>query len=269
MRCEIKGIEIHYEEVGRGKPIVMLHGFSLDHRVMVGCMEPVFSKRGWWRRIYPDLPGMGKTRGADWISNSEGMLDLVLQFIDEVVGEEGCALVGESYGGYLALGAVHRKPEVVKGLLLICPVVIADPSGRSLPSPATIYRDPELSLDSGNGEMFESIAVVQDKVHWQRFQEEVVPGMEAADSGFLEALHADGYPFSFDVNSTRFSKPTLLLLGRQDSVVGYMDALELAGNYPRGTIAVLDRAGHDLQIEQQGLFDALVEDWLARVESES
>ena len=38
------------------------------------------------------------------------------------------------------------------------------------------------------------------------------------------------------------------------------------GNYPRGTFAVLDRAGHNLQIEQETGFNALVNEWLDRVE---
>ena len=55
-------------------------------------------------------------------------------------------------------------------------------------------------------------------------------------------------------------------MGRQDATVGYRDAWELIENYPRGTFAILDRAGHNLQIEQEGLFNALVNEWLDRVE---
>ena len=61
-------------------------------------------------------------------------------------------------------------------------------------------------------------------------------------------------------------KPTLILAGRQDAMVGYRDAWKILENYPRGTFAVLDRAGHNLQIEQETLFNALVNEWLDRVE---
>jgi pimeloyl-ACP methyl ester carboxylesterase len=63
-----------------------------------------------------------------------------------------------------------------------------------------------------------------------------------------------------------FKAPTLIIAGRQDSAVGYRDMWSILENYPRGTFAVLDRAGHDLQIEQEGLFNALVNEWLNRVE---
>jgi hypothetical protein len=40
----------------------------------------------------------------------------------------------------------------------------------------------------------------------------------------------------------------------------------LLDNYPRGTFAVLDRAGHGLGGEQKGLFEALTQEWLMHVE---
>ncbi|MDU2241011.1 MAG: alpha/beta hydrolase, partial [Paenibacillus sp.] len=52
----------------------------------------------------------------------------------------------------------------------------------------------------------------------------------------------------------------------QDAAVGYADALRLLEQYPRGTFAVMDRAGHNLQIEQEGAFNALMNEWLDRIE---
>lgn len=63
-----------------------------------------------------------------------------------------------------------------------------------------------------------------------------------------------------------FEKPALFILGKQDASVGYKDAWDILDNYPRGTFAVLDRAGHNLQLEQVGLFNCLVNEWLDRVE---
>ena len=63
----------------------------------------------------------------------------------------------------------------------------------------------------------------------------------------------------------KFNKPTLILLGRQDSSVGYKDAWSILDNYPRATFAVLDKAGHNLQIEQVEVFNSLVNEWLVRI----
>lgn len=47
-----------------------------------------------------------------------------------------------------------------------------------------------------------------------------------------------------------FTKPALFLLGRQAASVGYKDTWKISDNYPRATFAVLDKAGHNLQLEQ-------------------
>ena len=113
----------------------MIHGMGVDHRTMKGCMEPVFqNRRDEWQRIYFDLPGMGKTKGVDWIKSSDGMLGFVLAFIDEVRPEEPFLVVGESYGGYIVRGVIRERPKDVDGMLLICPMVVADDEQRDVPS---------------------------------------------------------------------------------------------------------------------------------------
>lgn len=62
-----------------------------------------------------------------------------------------------------------------------------------------------------------------------------------------------------------FTRPTLILTGRQDSSVGYLDQFVPLPHYPRASFAVLDTAGHNLQFEQPELFEALMGDWLDRV----
>jgi pimeloyl-ACP methyl ester carboxylesterase len=116
MECELKNITVHYELFGEGRPMIMLHGTGVDHTYMVSDMEPLFKKRGGWKRIYPDLPGHGKTPGLDWITNQDKMLDVILDFIDKVIPGERFVLTGSSKGAYLARGVVHQRFESIDGL---------------------------------------------------------------------------------------------------------------------------------------------------------
>ena len=59
--CELPDGTVSYEEFGEGRAIVMMHGFGVDHTSMVRDMEPIFTKREGWRRIYLDMPGHGGT----------------------------------------------------------------------------------------------------------------------------------------------------------------------------------------------------------------
>ncbi len=272
LQCTLSKITVDYETIGAGKPIVMLHGYGVDRHLMKGCMEPIFQTQPGWRRIYLDLPGMGRTPGAEWIKNSDQMLEIVIEFIATVLPKENLVVAGESYGGYLARGLVKHQADRLDGVLLICPCIIAPRAQRRLPKFEVLEADPTLiaGLTVAEREEFVPMAVVQNATTWKRFQMEIMPGVALADEPFLTHLQRNGYAFSFDPDRLEqpFSKPVLLLTGRQDASVGYQDALTVIENYSRGTFVVLDKAGHNLQIEQAGLFEALVKEWLERVEKE-
>jgi pimeloyl-ACP methyl ester carboxylesterase len=269
MECNIGDISFFYESYGTGTPIILLHGYGSDHRLMTGCMEPIFAQQPEWRRIYLDLPGMGKTPGREHIQSSDDVLDVVVSFIDAVVGEQPFLIVGESYGGYLARGIVLRKFKQVAGMALVCPGIIAERSRRDVPPRTIIVENPRLlaTLDPGDAAEFDATAVVQDEGSWQRFRDDVLRGARVADRPLLEKVR-QRLEYSFDVDKLQqpFPGPVVFLLGRQDSMVGYRDAWNILENYPRATFVVLDRAGHNLQIEQPQLFHALISEWLDRVQ---
>lgn len=270
MECMLKDITLHYEVHGEGKPVIMLHGFTVDSGIMLGCMEPVFRNVPGYKRIYPDLPGMGKTKGESWITNSDQMLDIVIDFINKVIPGETFLLAGESYGGYLARGIIQRMAERVEGLLMLCPGIIMTPGWRNAPDHTVLEKDEALvsELEPSVAKGFASINVVLNRRVWEKYREDVLTGLSRADFPFLDNLYAKGYAFSFDVDkqAEKFTRPALILVGRQDSVVGYKDAWGILDNYPRATFAVLDKAAHNLQIEQENLFQCLVREWIDRVE---
>jgi pimeloyl-ACP methyl ester carboxylesterase len=253
---------LHVEQYGTGRPVLALHGFGPDHRLMVGCLEPVFARRPGFRRIYPDLPGMGASPAPPGLDSSDEMLALVGQFVGEVLGDEPFLLVGESYGGYLARALTRTRPDQVLGLALICPIgTTPSVSHRTLP-PRSVLRS---SVQVDPAGPFAQLAVVQSADTRARFDTEIRPGLEAADQA---ALHRVVQRYGLSINPESgdpYVRPTLILTGRQDDVVGWQDQLPLLAHYPRATFAVLDVAGHNLQIEQPGLFDALVTEWIDRV----
>ncbi|MGG4012575.1 alpha/beta fold hydrolase [Bacillus smithii] len=265
--CKVRQAEIYYEDLGEGKPIIMMHGYSPDHRLMSGCMEPIFAKRDGWRRIYLDLPGMGLTKKYNEISSSDEMLHAVLDFIQAVIPNQNYVIVGESYGGYLARGIIEKCQEQVLGAAFICPVIIPHPENRTVEKHKIVRMDKKFveTLSEKELEDFGNNQVVLDEYTWLRYNNEILSGCKIGDEEFLNKVKKK-YGFSFKIDQSDFTKPSLFLLGRQDSTVGYKDALDIIDKYPRGTFAVLDTAGHNLQIEQPQLFNTLVNEWLDRIE---
>jgi pimeloyl-ACP methyl ester carboxylesterase len=274
MEYTVRDVSIYYEIHGSGKPIVMIHGWSPDHRLMKGCMESIFqSMEKAWQRIYFDLPGMGRTLGRPWITGSDEMLKVVLEFIDGIIPNQHFVLAGESYGGYLARGVLKERTALVDGLLLICPVASQETLKDHLPALQVMEKDETFlnSLSAENRQFFEGINVIQNQRVWERFSAEILPGLKIADYAFLENSLGQHVPYAVDVDLIEkpYQQPSLMVMGRQDSAVGYRDHWKLIENYPRASFVILDKAGHNLQIEQDTLFNALVKEWLDRVLTET
>jgi len=270
MIYRIKDAEIYYEIVGEGKPVIIIHGCAPDHRLMMKCMESVFQKYEGYKRIYIDLPGMGKSNAPNWINSSDRIVEVLITFIEEIISTEKFLLVGESYGGYLAKGILTKMFERVSGLLLVCPVVVAEPEKRILPDKQVIVQDQEFlnTLTSAEREGFCELAVIANEYTYKRFKEEIKPGLDVANYAFIERLQKN-YSLAMDFQHEKYENPVLLLTGRQDISVGYQNIIEIIEEYPRATLAVLDMAGHNLQIEQPELFESLVGEWIRRTNQHS
>ncbi len=271
MQVEVRGIPVHYQAIGAGRPLVLLHGGGTDHRLMTHAFEPAFEGREGWLRLYPDLPGMGRTPAADWIQGEDDMLAVVEGFVDAVVGGQRIALAGASYGGYLALGYVHRRAASLDGLLLVAPAVRPAGGPTRLPPHQVFERDEAVIASLAEDEQGWALrSVVQTAENLEFFRAAVMPGVRLADVAFLERLDS-GANLSIDVSGplpAPFPGPTLIVAGRQDSVVGWADTLPLLDSFPRATLAILNRAGHGVRAEQRTLVAALVDEWLDRLAKE-
>jgi pimeloyl-ACP methyl ester carboxylesterase len=136
------------------------------------------------------------------------------------------------------------------GLLLRVPGVVVDRAARRLPE----YRD---------------LGAVFQEGHREKQEKYYDPAEQQADLEFLAGIQSDVARYSLSGElSVRLESPTLIVTGRQDTMTGYADAWGLLEDYPRATYAVLDRADHDLPIQNHTLYRALVADWLDRVEEQ-
>lgn len=262
--CVVDGIPVHYVEQGSGIPLLALHGWWVDHRFMTGMLEPIFGGRPGYRRIYADSPGMGRTPAPASVNSSDDILDALLGLVDGVIGDEPFLLVGHSHGGYMARAIANRRPDQVAGLAVINPLG----PGGPVPDHVVFYRAGDLDgiLDPSLEGEYGGYLVVQTPETLRLFQEREGPGYAVADGAALERIYAN---FALrqqpEAAAEAFTKPTLILTGRQDSFVGYALAWEWLDHYPRATYVVLDQAGHGLPHEQVALVDALITEWLDRV----
>ncbi|SFT91261.1 alpha/beta fold hydrolase [Arthrobacter sp. ov118] len=264
MEATVSGVPVHYAEHGGGTPVLALHGAGVDHREIAGALEPIFRNVPGFRRLYPDLPGMGRTPAPETIKSNDDVLDILLGLIDSTIGDEPFLVIGQSYGGYLARAIAHQRPQQVVGLALICPV---GAHTREVPKHEVLVSSADLrgQLDPELEASYRSYFVVQTTETLSRFREYVAPAVSLVDEPSLARILSHWELRDRPDGAKSYFHPVLILAGRQDATAGHTAARELAEDYPRATFAALDRAGHALLHEQPTLTQALIVEWLARV----
>jgi pimeloyl-ACP methyl ester carboxylesterase len=264
MECDVDGVLVHYVQHGEGVPALVLHGAGVDHREMVAALEPVFAELPGYRRIYPDLPGMGRTTAPPRIQSADDVLDVLLGLADRIIGEWPFVVIGHSAGAYYAQAMAEARRAEVAGLALICPLI---PGLRDVPEHGVVEASGDLGDDYRTPRLaeFRDYFVVHTREKIDRYVAAIEPAISMADQAALERIGDRWELTPRDGDRVPFGPPTLIVTGRQDSTVGYAGQWDLVARYPRATFAVLDRAGHALPHEQPGLLSALVREWLDRV----
>jgi pimeloyl-ACP methyl ester carboxylesterase len=257
VECRVGDVAVHYVEHGEGVAVLVLHGAGVDHREAEACFEPALGARDGFRRIYPDLPGMGRTPAPDTLRSADDVLDILLRFTDAVAGSGAVLVAGHSAGAYFARGLAARRADRVAGLALVCPLL---PGARDVPEHRAVIAADDLGDDE-----FRSYFVVQTPEMLDRYQRFVAPAVPLVDQAAMARIGEHWELTTPD--RPEFDGPTLVVAGRQDSTVGYAAAADLVDHHPSATLAVVDGAGHALPHERPELLAALIDDWLVRTAS--
>ncbi|MET7867121.1 alpha/beta fold hydrolase [Micromonospora taraxaci] len=246
-----------------GPAVVCLPMFSMSRAATASAFSPAFAGSG-LREIYPDLPGHGDTP-AHCPPTSQSVLDTVCAWLDHHV-DTPVLLAGGSYGAYLAAGIARQRPDLVRGLLLVCPGITIARDSRDLPDDPPLTAPPGW-LDAAPEVLHPHLAAALG----HRAPAVVATVLAALHSGgpgdatFQQKLQTGtGYALPDENAEVVFDGPVSVIAGRQDGIVGYADQFRAMRRYPRGTYAVIDAAGHYLPYEQPALLRSLTQDWLRR-----
>ncbi|MEU4400119.1 alpha/beta fold hydrolase [Micromonospora orduensis] len=256
-------MDLAADTTGTGPAIVCLPMISTTRAATAAAFGPALAGAG-LRETYLDLPGYGDSP-AHCRPTSQAVLDTVIAWLDRHL-DAPVLLAGASYGAYLAAGIARQRPDLVRGLLLVCPGVTIAPASRTLPEhrppagPAgwldAAPTDLRAHLDTALGHRTPTVVAT------------VLAALTAGgpgDEAFQQALRAGpGYALADEAADTVVDAPVSVLTGRQDGIVGYADQFHAMRRYPHGTFAVIDEAGHYLPYEQPALLRAHTHHWLRR-----
>jgi pimeloyl-ACP methyl ester carboxylesterase len=150
-KVNLNGFELAYERRGKGTPLVLLHGYPLDHSIwepIVPLLENDFEL------LLPDLRGFGQSAVT---GSTYGMADFAadLAVLLSALGIWQVAIAGHSMGGYIALAFARAYPQRTLGLGLVSSQVLADTPEKK----AARYLEAEQVLANGVREVAEGMSV--------------------------------------------------------------------------------------------------------------
>lgn len=232
---EVNGIRLAYDRRGNGTPMVLLHGFPLDHHLwdeVVPRLEDQFDL------ILPDLRGFGGSSTVDSFYSMEDYASDIAALLDHL-NIERAAIVGHSMGGYIALAFARLYPERVSGLGLVSSQVLADPPERK----EGRYKSAAEVADKGIASVVE--AMTPKFTSDTRLQEYARNSMEkqppAAYIGALKAMaeRVDSTPLLDSIDY-----PVVVVHGDADNLVPVGRAREVKAALPDAHLVEVSGAGH-------------------------
>jgi len=237
----LDGSMVHYEALGRGRPIIFLHGWVGSWRYWINSMQIASTS---FRAYALDLFGFGDSTKDSKLYSMDQQANLLKRFLDEM-GIGKVALVGHNLGALVGFSYLKQWPQTVDRIMAInCPIDYSSINARMRTAAV-----PEL-VDWLSTRTPEANAALSDasKVDLQ------------AVSASMAGLQANNNMFA---GIRDLGVPCLFVYGSNDPAVT-MPPQEKTDSFPNHIHQVnLESAGHFPMIDNSTQFNRLMTDFLA------
>lgn len=233
-------ISMYVEQTGSGAPLVLLHGYPLDHSIWKPLANHLRSKA---RLIMPDLRGFGQSPAPTGPYPMSLFAADVAALLDEL-GLQRVVLAGHSMGGYAALAFAHAYPQRLAGLALVASQPAADPPERREGRYATAAQVAADGVELVAETMAPRLTAHADLVEPLR---KLI--LTARPAGVIGALHGMAERPDQSEFLASLDLPTLVIAGEHDALIPLERSREFAAMLRRGRLVVIPGAGHMPMLE--------------------
>ncbi len=256
------GLATNYHDSGNGDPVLMIHGSGPGVTAFANwrLSMPVLAQN--FRVIAPDMAGFGYTErpeGAqysmdNWVSHALGLLD--------ALKIERAHIVGNSFGGGLALALAIRAPERVNRMVLMgaagTPFKLTqglDDVWGYTPSFENMRKIMDIFAYDRN--------LVSDELAKLRYEASIRPGYQESFASMFPAPRQRWVDALASPEEALRALPheTLIIHGREDRVIPLSASLKLFELLAKSQLHVFGQCGHWTQIEHAQRFVRLVSDF--------
>lgn len=247
MRARCGDIDVAWYEVGRGKPLVLIHGLGDDHRAWRRTLPDLMLAR---RVILYDLRGHGGTSAGE-PDGTLKQLGADLAALLEVLAIERPLVAGFSLGGTIAMRLALDRPELVGGLALVAT------SSRVGRAAAEWYAERAAMVDRNDPGLRERLERDTQDVY-RESPGEVADGWRIRSEsthdprGYANACRAMAAlnQAPLDPELSRIQTQTLIVASDLDQHCPPRAAEIIAAGIPGSRLVILKGAGHPIPVER-------------------
>lgn len=254
---------INYHDQGQGEPILLIHGSGPGVTAWANWRGVIPELSGRARVIAPDMLGFGYTqcpagRRLDpeaWVGQLTGLLDAL--DIDRV------SVVGNSFGGAIALALAQRHPQRVKRLVLMGSAGISFPITEGLEK-VWGYQPSQQAMGELMGVFAYDHSLINDDLVRMRYEASIRDDVQSRFAQLFPAPRQQGVEMLAVPEAALRELPqqTLLIHGRDDRVIPLEVSERLLRLIPHAQLHVFGECGHWVQIERARAFTRLLIDFL-------
>ena len=262
------GIDTNLHDIGAGEPVLLLHGSGPGVTAWANWRLIIPTLASEFRVIAPDIVGFGFTERPDgvrygldtWTRHAIGVLDSL--------GIEKAHVVGNSFGGSLAMSLAIHHPERINRLVLMGAVGVPFEITPGLD--AVWGYEPSVENMQALLHLFAyDAALTGGDLAELRYRASIRPGVQEAFAAMFPAPRQESVDaMTHPEESVRsIPHPTLIVHGRDDLVIPLSNSLALVELIDNSQLHVYGRCGHWTQIEYADEFAALITDFFRRAAS--
>jgi 3-oxoadipate enol-lactonase len=235
LKTTVNGIQLAYERRGSGTPLVLLHGYPLDHSIWTPILPLLQAD---FDLLLPDLRGFGESESP---AGSYGMADIAADIAGllETLNIKKAVIAGHSMGGYVALAFARAYPERVLGLGLVASQALADAPEKK----AGRTQEADHILAHGVGEVADGMAVkLTADATLQKSMHALI--MHQRPQGLAGALRAMADRSDSMLLLSEADFPVVLVHGLADQLIPVERARAVQSVVKKGQLTEIEEAGH-------------------------
>jgi len=251
---------------GRGQPLLLVHGFPLDHAMWESQIEAFAAS---YRVIAPDLRGFGRSTASDGTVTMRRYADDLAALLDALHVDQPIVYCGLSMGGYIALAFWQAYAARLRALILCDTRAVADTpevaAGRLETADRVLREGPAFVADAMLPRLFNSAT------HERR--PEIVAAIRrtilgADPRGIAAAARGMAQRPDMSARLGEIACPTLVVVGRDDVISPPAEMRSIAQAIPNSHFVEIAGAGHMSPMEQPEAVNRAIADFLAGLATE-